>query len=151
MRKETHSTDIPVGQPADIILPDGAVAVGQQRVEPVHGVLGDEYMDALAFNEDMLEIVVHDGDQNCENPIMVGVNGIYVQIFRGQPTLVRRKFVSQLCAKQTRVSTPEYINGGGERAFKIVQTNTQKYPFSVIKDPSPRGNEWLRRTMAEAV
>ena len=152
-RKEIDASQLPIGQPADIILPDGSVAVGQTAVEPVTAdALNKAYVEELAFMDEYLDILLHEStDKNAENPVPVGCNGVFVYINRGQPTKVKRKFVNHLIAKNTRVSTPEYTNGAGERAFKIVQQQGLKYPFSVIRDPSPKGGEWLARRMAEIV
>lgn len=153
MPQEIDASQIPVGQPSDIILKDGSVAIGQQCIEPVtKDVLNKEYLEELAFMDEMMEILVQEStNPNDENPVPIGCNGVIVHIFRGKPTVLKRKFVNNLIVKSTRVTTPEYINGAGERAFKIVQQNALKYPFMVLRDPSPKGGEWLARRMAELV
>lgn len=152
MGRELHTTDNNVGQPADIILQDGTLAVGQQYVEVVDKPIETDYQKELAFFNDDVEIVVHEStDPNAENPINVGNGGMFVQFFRGEPKKVKRKFVDSLIVKISGVQTPEYINNAGERAFRIVQRSAMKFPFSIINDPSPKGREWLSRRMAEVI
>lgn len=152
-RKELDASQFPIGQPTDIILDDGSIAVGQTVVEPVTtDALNKAYLEELAFMDEMMEIIVHEStDKNAENPIPVACNGVHVFVDRGVPVKLKRKFVNHLIVKSTRVSTPEYTNHAGERAFKIVQQQGLKYPFNVIKDPSPKGGEWLARRAAEIV
>jgi len=151
-KKETDASQMAVGQPADILFNDGTVGIAQS-IEPVTSdQLQKDYLDALAFMEDEMIIVVQETtDRNAENPVRVGVNGVFAQFDRGKPTRTKRKFVNNLCVKSGDVTTPEYINGAGERAFKIVQRQAMKFPFMVIKDPSPKGTEWLTRRLAEVV
>ena len=153
LKKEIDASQLPVGQPSDIILQDGSIAVGQNVVEQVTpDALNKAYLEELAFMDEYLEILVHEStDKNAEDPIPVGCNGVHVFLKRGVPTKVKRKFVNHLIAKSTRVSTPEYTNPAGERAFKIVQQQGLKYPFDVLHDPSPKGREWLTRRTAEIV
>jgi hypothetical protein len=149
---EQHTDNHAVGQPADIILKDGTLAVGGADIQAIDKPLNDEYVQELAFMEEEIEIMVMESsDEHAENPITVGCNGVFKQFFRGRPTVTKRKFADCLIVKQSRVSTPEYTNGGGERAFAIRQHAAHKYPFSVIQDRNPKGAEWLRRRMAEVI
>lgn len=151
-RREIHTPDMPVQQPADILLRDGTAATGGQSIVQVEKVPNQDYLDALAFMEEEIEVLVHEtADENADNPVIVGCNGEFRQFFRGVATRAKRKFVNCLIVKTGRVSTPEYINGAGERARKIAQTSAHKYPFTVISDPNPKGVQWLRARMAEAV
>lgn len=151
-RREVHTTDMPVGQPKDIPLRDGEIPTAAHTFEPVDKPMNTDYMKELAFMEEEMEVLVHESaDENAENPVIVGCNGVFKPFFRGVPTLTKRKFVDCLIVKHGRVSTPEYINNGGERARAIRQTSAHKYPFSVTMDKNPKGAEWLRRRLAEAV
>ena len=150
--KELDASQMPVGQMADVLTPKGEVHISGS-VDGVGEMPKDSYLDELRFMEEMVEIFVHEStDQNADNPVPLGNNGIYVFVDRGVPTKLKRKFVDAMIVKSTRITTPEYINGAGERAFKINQTSALKYPFSMISDPSPkRGTAWLRRRIAEAI
>lgn len=151
-RKEVHTTDMPIGQPADIQLRDGEIPTAAHRFEPVDKPLDTDYLRELAFMEEEVEIMVHEtSDENAENPVIVGCNGVFKAFFRGEPTKTRRKFIECLIVKHGRVSTPEYINNAGERARAIRQHQAHKFPFSVIHDQNPKGVEWLRRRLAENI
>ena len=157
MARPTYTQDFKPEQPADIILGDGSLAKGGVSIEPVTtDQLNKDHLEALAFMEEELEIIVAESsDNNSENPVMVGCNGVFKQFFRGEPTRAKRKFVDCLIVKTGRVSTPEVqvpgINGGAERSFSIQQRTAHKYPFTVLSDPNPKGREWLMRRMSEAV
>jgi len=146
--------DLNVGQPADIILKDGVLGVtGGAAIESIgEKALNDDYFKELAFMDEHMTIMVNESsDENAENPVIVGNNGMFRQFFRGVPTVTQRKFVDCLIVKTGRVSTPEYINPAGERARSIRQQSAHKYPFMVVEDRNPRGAEWLRRRLAEVV
>jgi hypothetical protein len=153
MSKKIDTTNLSVGQAADIILGDGTLAKGGVTLDVIaKDSLNDGYAEELAFMEENIEIVVQEAaDENAENPVIVGVNGVFKPFFRGQPTIAKRKFVDALIVKSSRVTTPKIKNGAGEDAFAIRQTSAHKFPFMVISDPSPRGLEWLRRRMAEVI
>jgi len=147
MVRETDTRNMNVGQLPDI---DINAANGGGVVQPVDKPLSKDYMDELAFMEEIIEIMVHEADDPAaENPVAAGNNGRVVYFQRGVPTKARRCIVDSLITKTDRISTPEFFNGAGERARAIRRTSALKYPFSVISDPNPRGVEWLRRRMAE--
>lgn len=148
--KKIDTRDMEVGQPNDIILRDGVLATGGATLVPVDKPINKEYLDALAFFEEEIEVMVMEtADENAENPVTVGCNGQFLQFFRGHPTMAKRKFVDALIVKTSRVNTPKVRNGAGEDAFAIRQSSAHKYPFSVIQDRNPKGAEWLRQRMAE--
>jgi len=151
-RKPVETSDLALGNPSDKILSDGTIKADGQYVDALDAPLIDTHLEALAFMEEVIAVQVHEStDENAENPISVGVNGVFAYFFRGQPTLAKRKFVDGLCVKNASVTTPEYLNPKGERAFKIVQKSAFKYPFAVLRDDNPKGKEWLTRRLAEAI
>jgi hypothetical protein len=140
-----------VGQPKDIIVNETMNLVGGESLEPVNErALNADFLDALAFMEEPVEIMVAETtDENAENPVQVGVNGQFQVFWRGVPTVTKRKFADALIVKSHRVSTPEMTNGSGERVRVIRRHAALKYPFSIMQDKNPKGTEWLRRRMAE--
>jgi len=154
MAREKDTTGMNVGQPKDIILGDGTLDTNGGALELVTERDGKaDYLDELAFMEEELIVMVHETtDENAENPVTVGCNGVFKQFFRGQKTLAKRKHVDCLIVKSARVSTPEIQNGAGERTYAIRQHNAHKFPFSIISDPSgEKGIEWFSKRMSEAV
>lgn len=152
-KKVVSTEDMKVGQPADIILADGTLSTGGLSIEPATtDSLTDGYADELAFMEENIEIMVMEtSDENAENPVTVGCNGVFKQFFRGVPTVAKRKFVDCLIVKSGRVTTPKIRNNAGEDAFAIRQASAHKFPFNVISDRNPKGAEWLRRRMMDQI
>lgn len=152
--KEINAAELPIQQLPDMVAnKNGELSTDRTIIAPPEkGGLNKNYLDELAFMEEPIEVMVAEStDENADNPVQVGHNGTFFQFFRGVPTVCKRKFVDCLIAKSGRVSTPEVLNGGGERTRAIRQTSALKYPFSIIRDTNPKGAEWLRRRMAEAI
>ena len=152
-RKKVITTeDVKPDQPSDIILRDGTLATSNTIIQSGVDALHGEYLDDLAFMEEEMTVMVQEtSDENAENPVTIGCNGTFKQFFRGQPIVAKRKFVDGLIVKSGRVSTPEYINGAGERARSIRQQSAHRFPFMVIKDNSPKGAAWLSQRLSEAI
>lgn len=101
---------------------------------------------ALLFAEDKLTIVIHNsGDtKNQEDPVPVGVNGRMAYVKRGQHTIMPRKYVERLLRAQAD-SVEQDITAREERDFnRLTIRPTQRYPLSVLHDPSPMGAAWLQ-------
>lgn len=147
MRREINTADIAKEVTEEVDFTSGADG---KRVMTDIDHINKAYIDELAFMEEEMVVMVHESaDPNSEDPITVGCNGVFRQFFRGRPTRAKRKFIDCLIVKQGRVTTPEYVNGAGERARSIRQTSAHKYPFSVIEDRSHKGAEWLRGRLSE--
>lgn len=156
MAKEKIETpDVPTKQPSQIggafdtlYVPDTPEIETISGVAP--GVKGkgglSQQAQELIFNEEMVEVMVHEStDTNAENPVFTSCNGVNQYFFRGQPQIVKRKFVGILASvKEHSISTPDYTAPDGSRAVGIRRTSSLKYPFSIISDPNKRGAEWLR-------
>lgn len=106
----------------------------------------DPYAQELIFNEEMVEVMVHESaDENAENPVFIACNGVPQYFYRGVVQRVKRKYVAILASvKEHGITTPEYTGADGARAMGIKRTSSLKYPFSIISDPNPRGPAWLR-------
>lgn len=141
-----------VGQMPDLILGDGTLMTGGVDIAAIDKPLNSDYVKELAFMEEEVRIMVHETeDQNAENPVIIGNNGIFKEFFRGRPTVAKRKFIDGLIVKSTRVTTPEILNPAGERTNIIKQHSAHKYSFSILQDRNPMGPAWLERRMAEIV
>jgi len=123
------------------------------KVSAPSGGGGDsKQFDELKFNEEFVEVMVHETtDKNAEDPVFTACNGVTQYFFRGQVQQVRRKYLAILAScKEHAIKTVEYTQADGSRATKIVRTSSLKYPFSVISDPNPRGAPWLRALLSSA-
>ena len=152
-RKEVDARDLFLGQPGDVTMANGELHTGRNILTVAEkAALNPDYMAELAFMEELMEIMVHEAaDENAENPVCIGNNGIFVQFYRGVPTITRRKFVDCLIVKQEKITTPESTTANGERVRLIKRHAALKYPFSVLEDKNPKGAEWLRRRMADVL
>lgn len=153
-RTRVNSTDVEVSQPTggvgfdDVYVPDQPEIVIASA--PSQGGGDSKQFDELAFNEEYVEVMVHEStDPNAENPIYTACNGVSQYFYRGQVQRVKRKYVYILAsAKEHGISTPEYTAADGSRATGIKKTSSLKYPFSIISDPNPRGPAWLKSVLA---
>lgn len=124
-----------------------------QMVEPVTDLINFESHAAhLAFLEELLIInVAETADPNMENPVVLGINGRNVAIWRGQDTIVKRKYVEMLLrAKPETIRTRQERNGEGDVKNHIDKMRALKYPFSIVREDNPRGKAWARKIRSEA-
>lgn len=142
-----------VGQDKDVhISVTGEAKLSQDAIEVVDGPGFKEKADALAFNEEVVTVVVHTtDDENAENPIEVGVNGRKQFFMRGVEQKVRRKYVEVLArAKVTKYA--QNIKASDPQEFNRMRPTTAlRYPFSLIHDPNTAkgGQAWLSKILAE--
>lgn len=134
----------------------GEVNMDDLKPAVITGPSQKDYLKELAFMEELIEIrVLEDTDPNSENPVPCGVNGANLWLERGKAVVIKRKYVEALArSKQTAIKTPEIVgpsaDGGMERKTVIRKTTNSRYPFEVLRDPNPRGAEWLRAIRASA-
>lgn len=146
------SEEFELRQPTDVMLDDGATLATSNTIEAVEKMPTDSYVDELAFMAEPITFQIHFGDENDENPVIVGVNGNYRTFYRGQEYTVPRYFVDALITKKGTVSTPIHKTAEGEEMRLIRTHNMTRYPFQIIKEPNPRrGSQWLARRMADLV
>lgn len=146
-RREYHTGEMEVGQMPPIDLTVGRVP--EEGSEVAIDIKLDEF-DELAFNEEVMTIRLERSQNNDVNyPVTVTVNGEQIDIPVGVPVKLKRKFVSVLAfCKQTKLSTPN-VKIGEETSNNMLYRNSfQRYPFSVIHDPNPRGFDWLTKLLA---
>ena len=106
----------PVGQDKSVILPaSGSIVQAVENLKDIEIVdkpMQDSYAEELAFMEEKLEVVVNeDTNPNAENPVQISVNGVNQFFMRGQPQVVKRKFVEVLARAKRRVA----VALGGDR------------------------------------
>lgn len=151
--KELDSRDFPGQTRHTKEAPPGVVhaaegTAGALEVEPLAVVEGPVPMDmaeALLFAEDKLLILIHSsGEKNEEDPVPVGVNGRMAYIWRGQKTLMPRKYVERLLRAQADSVTQD-TTAREERDFnKLTIKPTARYPLSILNDPNPKGGQgWV--------
>lgn len=102
-------------------------------------------LDALAFNEEKIEVIVHDSQDETAIPIPDLINdGLHQNFIRGQRQIVRRKFVEMLAGlKKTTYTHIKVRDDNGDESYDYIPHSVLAYPFLVINDPNPRGQAWL--------
>lgn len=149
---ETGDHDIGQDNPRELrSTGDSADALDPAEFEQIDRVYNKSKMDALAFAEQELLVMVSDTTNPDDVPIPVIYNGGRSQFFiRGETQTVKRKFVEQLARlKRTTYTQEEALDGKGNRIVKMIPHTALAFPFSVLSDPDPRGAEWLRNTLKE--
>lgn len=149
----THSEDHALAQPSTIVLPDiGVLTREPEQIAAVDTPLEDQYLAALKFNEDELEIMIEpSGEENAPTIIPVECNGESKWIHVGVEVKLKRKFVEILLrSKPITVSTAHEDIGAKVINNRVLRSTRAKYPLSILHDPAQgKGVEWLRRIRAE--
>lgn len=135
----------------------GVVDMSDLVAPVVNGPSQEDYNEALAFNNQIVEIrLAESDDPNAEDPVPVGVNGRMVYIPRGVPVKLRRCYIENLLrAINTNVRTEEVLDRGSdgvaERKSIIRKKHRLHYPFEMLRDPAgAKGREWLVNLRASA-
>lgn len=104
------------------------------------------------FMHHVLEVMVFPTTDPTAPPYaIVSVNGQTQPVPRNVPLKMYRKHVEVLARmKETRVTQDLTPNKEGEITTDHLRGNSGLvYPFSVLKDPDPRGGAWLAHILAE--
>ncbi len=149
--KKIESDDFKGPEHVDRMINPETLSTGQSVIL-AEKMPSNSYMDQLNFDSEPVTFVIHEGDPNDENPVKVGVNGMFRQFYRGQQYTVPRHFVDALITKKTNITTPEISGPTGERMRIMRSTHSLRYPFQIINDPSPaRGAQWLQHRIADVI
>ena len=161
--KEVFTGDLEVGQRPAVDLDERLMNNVAEEIEPVQAFDSKRYVEDLAFMEQPVTIRLERTSEKhapkvveCWNngtPAEVFMNGQWVKVGYlpvGQVIMTKRKYVEILArAKHDTVST-EVSDEESENPRNLAHRVTSvKYPFSVVKDESPRGTDWLTRLLAE--
>lgn len=114
--------------------------------------LASDYAAQLAFNEEVLTILIHRGrEKNAPQFEHAGCNGVHMWIPVDVEWKLPRKFVESLArAQPMNVNTQSGEVDGDSLTYNRVNRNLSSLvSFSVLHDPNPRGREWLTRVMRE--
>jgi alkanesulfonate monooxygenase SsuD/methylene tetrahydromethanopterin reductase-like flavin-dependent oxidoreductase (luciferase family) len=109
------------------------------------------YIDELAFMEEKITIRLEpSADRYSPKFVDVAVNGRIEWLEVGTPIKVARKYVEVLARAKSDTFITIAPNTNDENPVNMISRNTsQKYPFSVIKDPNPRGYQWLTTVLSQ--
>lgn len=112
-----------------------------------------DYLDELAFMEEPVTIRLHRGsEKHAPRFEQFGVNGRVIWIETDKPTTIPRKYVEVMARSQPMdITTRSGEAQGDELTFNVVDRNNRRnFSFSVLNDPSPKGQAWLTKVMRES-
>lgn len=167
--REQDARGLPIEQPDDVEIPTtgsidevrtrAAKGLSTPEIESVADMLGAmDKFKRLAFYEEKLDVMLMDSmDPNPEPYVFVSVNGrgpmpgaVSQWVPRNQIIPMARKYVEVLArAKPVSMRTVDGIDAEGYKTKVLKQTMSLRYPFTVIRDPNPRGPAWLREVMRQ--
>jgi hypothetical protein len=109
------------------------------------------YFDELQFMEEKISIRLEpSSDRYSPKFVDVAVNGRIEWLEVGKPIQVARKYIEVLARAKSDTFITIAPNTNDETPVNMISRNTsQKYPFSVIKDPNPRGYQWLTSVLSQ--
>lgn len=150
-----EAADLPVGQARHLDVPvEGSIrelARTDQEIEVVPGPALGEYAAALAFNEELVEVIVHEStDKNAEPVVDLYCNGVPQRFVRGRVQTVKRKYLEILARARITAMTTDVQIQGDNVMNRINKHTALRYPFSVQRDANPTGAAWLRKILQEA-
>jgi len=142
-RKDNDVVDENLGQEEAINLGEvGDPGPIEKAVE------GDVKMEA--FMNDLLEIVVHETGNEGDLPVICPqVNGTNQPIIRGRKTMVKRKYVEALARCTTTKYTQTTPDAAHPDNMQMIPRRSLTYPFTVVRDPHPKGDAWLDMIKAQ--
>lgn len=149
-RGEVHTTDLPVRA----LEPIGEERSPEIIVATDADLAAKDYLDELAFNEEMLTVVLHKGKEKfAPRHHDFYVNGKAVWIPVDTPVTVARKYVEVMARSQPMdVRTESHAIDDDQSAGtvnNILRSLSSQYPFTVIEDKNPKGRDWLTKVMRE--
>lgn len=111
-----------------------------------------EYLDALAFGEEMVTIRLERGrEKNAPKLLDFYVNGVVKWVPVGQPVTLQRKYVEVIARAQPYAVNTEVDEEGPDGPVnRVTRSASAMFPFSVIRDPNPCGFDWLTKVMQSA-
>lgn len=158
IRKHTETDELPKASEGVVKFDNE----GEKQVEGVdfeleHNVHNfTEKADKLKFLEEKVTIILAEGqEKNAETHVFLAVNGVgpgpdgLPWVPRNKEITIARKYLEVLArARGVRYKSVEATNNDGERTIENRASSSQRYPFTVLHDPNPRGRDWLRNLMA---
>lgn len=177
-KKERSSEDVSLAQAPPITLPglqdfaDMTPDIIKVDGRDVH--VSKDYLAELAFNDELVEIMIHPSSEAEVSPTteLVSVGGIWAEVLldsrgqfcqskrdhgrmqpwgyldRGVKFVTRRKYVEQLAKSRHTTVRTDVLNRQSERPDnQIRRVTNMKFPFQVFNDETPKAVDWLYRIL----
>ena len=146
----TRTLESLVSNGADPLDRDDEVIVASPEV------FNDGYASELAFMEEPVTIILHRRREKFA-PAMYdfSVQGRPIWIHVDRETTIPRKYLEVIARSQPYDVTTEVKKNEDQGDNAVVQNIVHRHPsaghpFTVIKDPNPRGPAWLAKVMRES-
>lgn len=130
-------TEVGTGQPIEVMSEQDIIKF-------------DKAAELDKFMNDILTIIVHPDIAEGSLPVICpNVNGINQPIIRGQKSKVKRKYVEALA--RARITRYEQATPDARKPenIQMIDSCALAYPFGVLHDPHPRGQQWLDAILAQ--
>lgn len=112
-----------------------------------------EAIELAAFMEDVLTVRVFETTSDNDYEIFpISVNDVHQPVVRGADQKIKRKFVEVMARcrdTEYRQKKPGNPAVDVDILHQLKPTTKPMYPFIVIDDPSPNGNAWINKILAE--
>ncbi len=162
-RKETHTADMPLGQPDAIHMPDEGLPERGDAVVAVAEPLHSAYTQALLFAEEPVTILINKSQEKFA-PLTVDCwcNGKGAEVMADgkwvefgwlpveRAVTTKRKYV-EILARSKHMSINTVVGDINDESPKneISRSNSLKAQFSIIGDTSPQAAAWIQSLMRE--
>lgn len=150
--KSVISTDdIQAAQHAAPEIRDGAITLDDIEVVPAHSM--NSQADEAKFMEEKLIVEVEaDDDPNAPVFVYFGHNGVVQYIKRGEPQVVKRKFLySAIAAKQVKFACAFGKDNSGSEFNRMSPSVKTTHRIRLIEDRNPQGGmKWFQKVAQEA-
>jgi hypothetical protein len=132
------------------VINDNVEVKSDQSIEPVvTNEIGRVAAEEAFMNELVLIEVAESTDENQPNHVVLSVNAVTQPVFRGVPTLVKRKYVEVLARCKESKYSQHTTNPNEPDRIEMRQRTALAYPFQVLEDKNPKGKAWLAAVLAE--
>ena len=145
---DTTNHDVGQSKPREFV---GDVDLNESQIETVDSPTWKDKAAALAFENEMVTVNVHETTAPNTHPIVeIWVDGRIQRFERGRNQTVKRKYVYGLCrAKKTSFSQEKIKDANGDDTYRYPSRTALIYPFTLVED-TQKGREWLKRALLEA-
>lgn len=145
--------DAQTGQDLGASIPAlGEAALCRDDIEVVDVIKGKSKAEEAAFMEEKVTIIIEeDDDPNAPLFVHAGHNGVTQYIKRGEPQVIKRKFLySLLSAKHTSFACSYGRDAQGGEFNRMNGKARTTHRLHVERDDNPAGRKWFTQVLQQA-